>query len=65
MEEFRALGEIQARQRAESEIKRKREEAEKTNLEAAILKGNIANCRCCFIEYALDHMVHCGRETLH
>jgi TRIAD3 protein (E3 ubiquitin-protein ligase RNF216) len=59
------LGEIQARQRADSEIKRKREEAEKTNLEAAILEDNIADCGCCFVEYALNHMVHCDGETLH
>lgn len=65
LEEFRALREVQAKQRAESEVERKREEAEKTNLEVATLEGNIADCGCCFVEYALNRMVHCDGETLH
>ncbi|KAH8752833.1 hypothetical protein F5883DRAFT_621354, partial [Diaporthe sp. PMI_573] len=50
LEEFRALREVQAKQRAASEAEREREEAEKTNLEAAMLEGfegtnSKASCR--------------------
>ncbi|KAI7784533.1 hypothetical protein LA080_009769 [Diaporthe eres] len=65
LEEFQALRAVQAKQRAESDVERRREEAEKTNLEIAMLEGNIADCGCCFVEYALNRMVHCDGETLH
>ncbi|KAI3402074.1 hypothetical protein diail_1, partial [Diaporthe ilicicola] len=65
LEEFRALREIQSKQRAKSEIERKREEDEQNNLEAATREGNIADCGCCFVEYALNRMVHCDGEILH
>ncbi|KAL2275338.1 hypothetical protein FJTKL_02134 [Diaporthe vaccinii] len=65
LEEFRALKEVQSKQRAEFEVERKREEDEKANLEAAMLEGNAADCGCCFVEYALNRMVHCDGEILH
>lgn len=65
LEEFQALREVQSKQRAASEAERKREEDEKMNLQVAILEGNISDCGCCFVEYALNRMVHCDGETLH
>lgn len=65
LEEFVALREVQAKQHAQSEAERKREEAERTNLQIAVLEGNVADCGCCFVEYALNRMVHCDGETLH
>ncbi|POS78104.1 hypothetical protein DHEL01_v203504 [Diaporthe helianthi] len=65
LEEFMALRELQAKQHAESQAEREREVAENTNLQIAMLEGNVADCGCCFVEYALNRMVHCDGETLH
>ncbi|KAK2613681.1 hypothetical protein N8I77_000574 [Diaporthe amygdali] len=65
LEEFQAVTEFQSKKRAESEVERKRDADEKANLEAAMLEGNVADCGCCFVEYALNRMIHCDGEVLH
>ncbi|KAK5987997.1 E3 ubiquitin-protein ligase-like protein [Cladobotryum mycophilum] len=41
------------------------EQAENRNYEKAKLRGEIAECECCFLEFALNRLVHCNGETTH
>ncbi|KUI68591.1 hypothetical protein VM1G_03842 [Cytospora mali] len=65
LEEFRAVSVVQSNQRAEAVAEMQRDQDEKENFENARLEGNIADCGCCFVEFALNRMVHCDGDTLH
>ncbi|KAF3767645.1 hypothetical protein M406DRAFT_253386 [Cryphonectria parasitica EP155] len=65
LEEFRAARALQAREAAEAETKRRKEQEEIDNFETAKGEGNIADCGCCYVEHALNRMVHCDGEELH
>ncbi|KAH8681551.1 hypothetical protein BX600DRAFT_25593 [Xylariales sp. PMI_506] len=51
--------------RQQKDEKQAAEAAELANLEQAKLKGETAECGCCFDEYPLNRMVHCEGETTH
>ncbi|KAK3307301.1 uncharacterized protein B0T15DRAFT_395501, partial [Chaetomium strumarium] len=58
----RAQAEARAAKKAEKE-RREREEAE--NLERAKSEGSVAECGCCFDEFALNRMTHCNGSEVH
>lgn len=47
-----------------AEAKRKEQE-EFENFELAKVEGTITDCGCCFVEYAINRMVHCDGEEVH
>lgn len=47
-----------------AEAKRKEQE-EFENFELAKAEGTITDCGCCFVEYAINRMVHCDGEEVH
>lgn len=65
LEEFRAARAVQSIQRAEAVAEIQREQDEDKNLEMSRMEGNVTDCGCCFVEYALNRMVHCDGDTLH
>lgn len=65
LEEFRAARAIQQKQRAQAEEEKRKEQKERENFEISKIEGNIADCGCCFVEYAMNRMVHCDGEMLH
>lgn len=69
--EREALQEVRAARIAEhieateaAEAKRKEQE-ELENFELAKLEGTVTDCGCCFVEYAINRMVHCDGEEVH
>lgn len=65
LEEFRAARSVQLREQNEAEVVRRKEQQELDNLETARNEGNVADCGCCFMEYAINRMVHCDGDVLH
>lgn len=65
LEEFRAARAVQNDQRAKAAAAMQQEQDEKANFEVSRLEGNVTDCGCCFVEYAMNRMVHCDGDTLH
>lgn len=55
-EQIEAAGAIEARRKEKQELE---------NFETAKAEGTIADCGCCFVEYAINRMVHCDGEEVH
>lgn len=59
-----------ARRIRESRDKKKQDEvdeqnAEQRNLEGAQARGEVMDCGCCYVEAALNRMVHCDNDVAH
>lgn len=65
LEELRAAVSVQLRERNEADAAKQKEQQELNNFETARTEGNIAECGCCFIEYAINRMVHCDGDVIH
>ncbi|POR31761.1 E3 ubiquitin-protein ligase [Tolypocladium paradoxum] len=63
--------ELQAARRKVASMERKhrakleRERAEKANFDEHQAKGLVKECECCFMDYAINRLVHCNGETAH
>lgn len=62
LRDARAIVEIQT---ANANQKRQEELEEEKNFEAARADGTIADCGCCYVEYAINRMVHCNGDEVH
>lgn len=62
LRDARAVVEIQT---ANADEQRREELEEEANLEAARLDGTITDCGCCYVECAINRMVHCNGEEVH
>lgn len=65
LEEYRAARAFQLKTRGQAEQKERERQLEEENFEQAKAEGNIAECGCCFVEYAMNRMVHCDGQLLH
>lgn len=65
LEEVRAARIAEQIEAAEAAEARRKEQQELENLETARAEGTIADCGCCFVESAINRMVHCDGEEVH
>lgn len=65
LEEVRAARIAEQVQAAEAQEARRKEQLELENFETARAEGTLADCGCCFVEYAINRMVHCDGEEVH
>lgn len=65
LQELRAARVVEQFQAAEAAKTRRKEQQELENLEIARAEGTVADCGCCFVECAINRMVHCDGEELH
>lgn len=65
LEELRAALAVVAIRDSKADEKKREGEAEAQNLDAARANGLVADCGCCFDEYAINRMVHCNGEEVH
>lgn len=63
--EFRAARAAQLKEQSKFEDVKRREQQELENFDLAKAEGNVADCGCCFVEYAINRMVHCDGDVLH
>lgn len=63
--EFRAARAAQLQEQSKVEDVKRREQQELENFDLAKAEGNVADCGCCFVEYAINRMVHCDGDVLH
>lgn len=64
-EEYRAARAFQLKKQGDAEKKERERKLEEDNFEKARAEGNVVECGCCFVEYALNRMVHCDGESVH
>ncbi|KAJ4389940.1 hypothetical protein N0V93_007413 [Gnomoniopsis smithogilvyi] len=65
LEEVRAARIAEQIKASEADETRRKEQQELENFEIARADGTIADCGCCFVEYAINRMVHCDGEEVH
>lgn len=65
LEEVRAARIVEQIEAAEAADATRKEQQELDNFEMARAEGTIADCGCCFVEYAINRMVHCDGEEVH
>lgn len=65
LEEFVAARATQLKEANEARAKHHRERWEVENFERAQAEGNVNECGCCFVDYAMNRMVHCDGDVLH
>lgn len=64
-EEYRAARVYQLKSRSDAEEKQRKKKREDENLAQAVAEGSTRDCGCCFVECAINRMVHCDSEVLH
>lgn len=65
LEEFAAVRATQSKVANEARAKQEEERRELENFEQAQAEGNVTECGCCFVDYAMNRMIHCDGNTLH
>ncbi|KAJ4425129.1 hypothetical protein N0V82_000184 [Gnomoniopsis sp. IMI 355080] len=65
LEEVRAARIAEHIEADEAAEARHKEQQELENLETAKAEGTITDCGCCFVEFAINRMVHCDGEEVH